>query len=51
VVRKKWYEHGVGTNWYDRISGGVFGLGIDQKIQDGYRWLAENYPLSIGADV
>jgi Carbohydrate phosphorylase len=33
AVQKKSYEPGVGTNWYDRISGGAFGLGIDQKIQ------------------
>jgi len=43
-VQQKWYEAGVGTNWYDRISGGAFGLGLDGKIQDGYQWLVENYP-------
>jgi uncharacterized protein (DUF2235 family) len=43
-VQSKWYDTGVGTNWYDRISGGAFGFGLDQKIQDGYQWLVENYP-------
>jgi uncharacterized protein (DUF2235 family) len=42
--QKKWYDTGVGTNWYDRVVGGVFGIGIDQKIREGYQWLAENYP-------
>jgi uncharacterized protein (DUF2235 family) len=44
AIQKKWYEPGVGTNWYDRVAGGAFGLGIDQKIQGGYRWLIDNYP-------
>jgi uncharacterized protein (DUF2235 family) len=43
-VQKKWYDTGVGTNWYDRIAGGSFGIGIDQKIREGYQWLANNYP-------
>lgn len=42
--QNKWYDTGVGTNWYDRIAGGAFGFGLDQKIQDGYQWLIENYP-------
>lgn len=40
----KWYDTGVGTNWYDRIAGGAFGFGLDQKIQDGYQWLVNNLP-------
>jgi uncharacterized protein (DUF2235 family) len=43
-VQKKFYDTGVGTNWYDQVAGGAFGLGLDQKIQDGYEWLIENYP-------
>jgi uncharacterized protein (DUF2235 family) len=39
-----WYDTGVGTNWYDRVIGGAFGFGLDEKIQDGYRWLADTYP-------
>jgi len=42
--QKKWYDTGVGTNWYDRIAGGTFGLGLDRNIREGYQWLAENYP-------
>jgi uncharacterized protein (DUF2235 family) len=43
-TQRKWYDTGVGTNWYDQISGGAFGLGLDQKIQEGYKWLTRNYP-------
>ncbi len=42
--QKKWYDTGVGTNCYDQIAGGAFGLGLDQKIKEGYQWLAGNYP-------
>jgi uncharacterized protein (DUF2235 family) len=38
-----WYDTGIGTSWYDRVLGGGFGFGLDQKIQEGYRWLVENY--------
>ena len=44
TLQKKWYDPGVGTDWYDRVTGGAFGLGIDENIRQGYRWLAENYP-------
>jgi uncharacterized protein (DUF2235 family) len=43
-VQKKWYDTGVGTHWWDSISGGVFGFGLDDKIRDGYRFLVKNYP-------
>ena len=43
-VQKKWYDTGVGTDWWDSISGGVFGFGLDEKIRDGYRFLVQNYP-------
>jgi uncharacterized protein (DUF2235 family) len=36
----KWYDKGVGTDWYDNLSGGVFGLGLSQKIREGYWFLA-----------
>ena len=40
-----WYDEGVGTgpSWFERIGGGAFGLGLDMKIQDGYRYLVMNY--------
>lgn len=39
----KWYDKGVGTHWYDRLAGGIFGVGLSKNIRQGYTWLAENY--------
>ncbi|NET48603.1 MAG: DUF2235 domain-containing protein [Merismopedia sp. SIO2A8] len=38
------YDEGVGTgDWRDRLRGGAFGIGLDQNIQDAYRFLCWNY--------
>ena len=38
------YDEGIGTgNRLDKITGGAFGWGIDQNIQDVYRFLSLNY--------
>jgi uncharacterized protein (DUF2235 family) len=45
------YDPGVGTDekgnivhdWLNHIFGGAFGLGLDQKIKDGYRALVKQY--------
>ena len=37
------YDPGVGTHWYDRLTGGAFGRGLSENIQQGYRWLAQKY--------
>lgn len=37
------YEEGLGTQWYDKLPGGAFGWGIDQSIQNAYRFLSLNY--------
>ena len=37
------YIPGVGTSLFDRLPGGLFGVGISGKIKDGYRWLCEHY--------
>lgn len=38
------YGEGIGTgNLVDRITGGLFGYGIDKNIQDAYRFLCLNY--------
>jgi uncharacterized protein (DUF2235 family) len=39
----KCYETGVGTHWYDKVRGGVFGVGLSDKIKDGYKCLANHY--------
>ena len=37
------YINGVGTDWCDRLLGGVFGVGLSRRIQDGYRFLVQHY--------
>ncbi len=45
VPQLVFYDEGIGTGQYkiDRYVGGGFGKGIDQNIQDGYRFLSLNY--------
>ena len=38
-----YYDPGVGTHWYDRLTGGAFGQGLDCNIRDAYQWLMEHY--------
>lgn len=37
------YDDGVGTDWYDKYTGGIMGAGLSQKIKDGYKWLCQKY--------
>lgn len=32
------YDAGVGTHWYDRLTGGAFGRGLSENIRQGYLW-------------
>lgn len=44
VPQVVFYDHGVGTgNTLDRITGGAFGEGIEENIEDAYRFLFANY--------
>jgi uncharacterized protein (DUF2235 family) len=43
VVQKPFYDEGVGTHWYDRIRGGLFGSGLSEKIKEGYGFLIKNF--------
>ncbi len=47
--QRKFYDEGVGTKWYERVRGGVFGAGLDNNIRLGYGWLAQVYE-SVGDD-
>ncbi|NJN22678.1 MAG: DUF2235 domain-containing protein [Leptolyngbya sp. RL_3_1] len=40
-----YYDEGLGTSGYvvDKLLGGAFGWGIDENIQDAYRFLCLNY--------
>lgn len=44
-AQTKWYDKGVGTNWYDRVSGGAFGLGLSRNIREGYKFLSDTYEV------
>jgi uncharacterized protein (DUF2235 family) len=43
IQQIKWYDRGVGTNWYDRLPGGVSGVGLSRNIREGYKFLSDNY--------
>ncbi len=44
VSQVVYYDPGVGTgNFVDRIVGGTFGDGLEQKVKEGYLFLAHNY--------
>jgi uncharacterized protein (DUF2235 family) len=43
VPQETWYNAGVGTGWFDKIPGAIFGAGLDKHILDGYRHLVETY--------
>lgn len=37
------YDEGVGTRWHDRLSGGAFGRGLSENIQEAYAWLSAKH--------
>lgn len=41
--QRVFYQTGVGTHWYDRFRGGLFGQGLYENVQAAYQWLLENY--------
>ncbi len=43
LPQTKWYDKGIGTEWYDRVAGGAFGLGLSSKIREGYQFLSNTY--------
>jgi uncharacterized protein (DUF2235 family) len=43
IQQETWYNAGVGTAWWNQLSGGVFGAGIDLHIIEGYQQLARMY--------
>lgn len=45
----KWYDGGVGTEWFNRLRGGAFGVGLSRNIREGYKFLSDTYEL--GDDV
>ena len=37
------YHGGVGTHWYDKFSGGAFGVGLSGIVRDTYRVLVRKW--------
>jgi uncharacterized protein (DUF2235 family) len=37
------YTKGVGTDWYDKIKGGAFGVGLNDRIRDAYQFITDKY--------
>ena len=38
-----YYSAGVGTQYGERISGGMFGIGLNEEVISAYEWLVEHY--------
>jgi len=44
IVQKYFYDPGVGTgDWFDKITGGLIGAGINKNIKDAYKFIVEQY--------
>jgi uncharacterized protein (DUF2235 family) len=41
--QRAYYSTGLGTKFGEKISGGLFGAGIDTAITSAYEWLIDNY--------
>lgn len=38
-----YYSAGVGTQYGEKFTGGIFGYGLDAEVIQAYEWLVENY--------
>jgi uncharacterized protein (DUF2235 family) len=43
VEQRMFYNLGVGTGRFDHLRGGLFGVGLSQKIKDAYLFIVETY--------
>lgn len=41
--QRMFYHRGVGTSRWERIRGGMFGVGLSRDVRDCYRFLVQNY--------
>ena len=44
-AQRRFYDEGVGTRLGERIKGGMFGIGLDANIRQGYAWLGSQYAM------
>lgn len=42
-LQRVYYSAGVGTQHGEKLSGGLFGVGINEEVMAAYEWLIENY--------
>jgi uncharacterized protein (DUF2235 family) len=45
VEQRMFYTPGVGTSAFDHLRGGVFGVGLSQKIKDAYMFIVETFAV------
>ena len=38
-----YYSAGVGTQYGEKVKGGMFGYGLDKEVNQAYEWLVEHY--------
>jgi uncharacterized protein (DUF2235 family) len=38
-----YYDTGVGTQFGEKVRGGLYGFGIDEHVKKAYEWIVENY--------
>src|SRR4051812_45373129 len=43
INQRKEYIQGVGTGVLDGVTGGGFGLGLEENVRKAYNWLVQNY--------
>lgn len=43
IIQRKEYIQGVGTGALDHITGGGFGIGLEQNVREAYNWLVQNF--------
>lgn len=43
IKQKFFYDPGVGTDWWNKYRGGLFGFGLTKNLLQGYEWLAKRY--------
>ena len=43
IAQLIYYDQGVGTRWYDKWIGGIFGAGLLNNLIEAYRFLIFNY--------
>jgi len=45
IHQHRYYHPGVGTegNWWEKLAGGMVGVGLSRNIKSAYKWLADNW--------